>query len=180
MNAPDVFDQAVHDYLALQDYRYYSGLMSPEEEQRETWHRDTLQAEHEGRASLIRYDDPFPNEWHTADERDMWVEGWFLDYADDYSGPSAIFATSEVRRVRADDPIRFASDDEARAFVQRRAAEGAPHALKALRIVAGDFPSPIPAAAYDAVHPPATTCDECGVESVGSVCEPCIVMGQAF
>ena len=40
-------------------------------------------------------DDPFPNEWHTADERDMWAEGWILDYAngDGYAGPSAIFAT---------------------------------------------------------------------------------------
>jgi membrane protease YdiL (CAAX protease family) len=60
VNAPDIFDQATHDYEALKDYRYFSGLMTPEEEQRETWHRDTLQAEHKGRASLIRYDE-WPN-----------------------------------------------------------------------------------------------------------------------
>jgi hypothetical protein len=90
----------------------------------------------------IRYDD----EWHTADERDMWAEGWILDYADrPYCGPSAIFATTEETRLR-DSPIRFASDDEARAFVQQRAAEGAPHALKALRIIAGEILSPIPPA----------------------------------
>jgi hypothetical protein len=43
-------------------------------------------------------------------------------------------------------------------------------------------------AAYDAAHPPAvkaypqrpTLCHECGVESIGGLCEPCIVMGQAF
>ncbi len=89
--------------------------------------------------------DPFPNEWHTADERDMWAEGWVLDYADrPYCGPSAIFATTEETRRRADDPVRFASDAEARAFVQQRAADGAPHAIKALRIVAGEVPTPIP------------------------------------
>jgi hypothetical protein len=42
--ASDVFDQASHDYEALKDYRYYSGLMSPEEEQRETWHREAHEA----------------------------------------------------------------------------------------------------------------------------------------
>lgn len=58
MNAPDVFNQAVHDYEAEKDRRYYSGLMSPEEEQRETWHRDAHIAEAPGRASLICYDHP--------------------------------------------------------------------------------------------------------------------------
>jgi hypothetical protein len=90
--------------------------------------------------------DPFPDEWHTADERDIWAEGWMLDYAEGWSGASAIFATTERTRVHADDPIRFASDDEALAFVQQRATEGAPHAIKALRIVAGEVASPIPAA----------------------------------
>jgi hypothetical protein len=84
-------------------------------------------------------DGPFPDEWHTADEREMWAEGWILDYADrPYCGPSAIFATTEETRLR-DSPIRFASDDEARAFVQQRAAEGASYALKAVRIVAAGF-----------------------------------------
>ena len=92
-------------------------------------------------------DDPFPNEWHTADERDMWAEGWILDYAngDGYAGPSAIFATTAERRIdEARGPIKFVSDDEALAFVKQRAAEGAPHAIKALRIVAGEVPPPIP------------------------------------
>jgi hypothetical protein len=89
--------------------------------------------------------DPFPDEWHTADERDMWAEGWILDYVDrPYCGPSAIFATTEETRMCADNSIRFASDDEALSFVQQRAAEGAPHALKALRIVAGELGSVIP------------------------------------
>jgi hypothetical protein len=42
--ASDVVDEATHDYEALKDYRYYSGLMSPEEEQRETWHREAHEA----------------------------------------------------------------------------------------------------------------------------------------
>jgi hypothetical protein len=88
--------------------------------------------------------DLFPDEWHTGDERAMWEEGWILDYADGWSGPSAIFATTEATRVRTDHPIRFSSDDEARAFVQQRAAEGASLAIKALRIVAGEFGSGIP------------------------------------
>jgi hypothetical protein len=58
VNAPGVFNQAVHDYEAEKDRRYYSGLMSPEEEQRETWHRDAHIAEAQGRASLISYDHP--------------------------------------------------------------------------------------------------------------------------
>jgi len=74
----------------------------------------------------------------------MWDEGWVLDYADRWSVPSAIFATTEATRVRTDHPIRFSSDDEARSFVQHRAAEGASHAIKALRIVAGEFGGGIP------------------------------------
>ena len=58
MSAPDVFYQATHDYLADADRRYFGGLMSPEEEQRETWHRDAHIAEAQGGASLICYDHP--------------------------------------------------------------------------------------------------------------------------
>jgi hypothetical protein len=57
--ASDVFDQASHDYEALKDYRYYSGLMSPEEEQRETWHREAHEAARQGRACIL-YDE-WPN-----------------------------------------------------------------------------------------------------------------------
>jgi hypothetical protein len=59
MSAPDVFNQAVHDYEAEKDRRYYSGEMSPEEEQRETWHREAMDAALEGRACIL-YDE-WPN-----------------------------------------------------------------------------------------------------------------------
>jgi len=90
----------------------------------------------------------YPDEWTTGDGADMRADGWTFNYIDDYRGAPVILAMCEARRVD-DDPIRFATDDEARAFVQLRATEGAgaPHAIKALRIVvAGEVPTPIPPA----------------------------------
>jgi hypothetical protein len=59
VSALDVFNQTVHDYLADVDRRYFGGLMSPEEEQRETWHRDAQEAHRQGRACIL-YDE-WPN-----------------------------------------------------------------------------------------------------------------------
>jgi hypothetical protein len=62
VNDPDVFNQAVHDHLADIDRRYFGGLMSPEEEQRETWNRDAHEAHRKGLACIL-YD-----EWPNAPE----------------------------------------------------------------------------------------------------------------
>jgi hypothetical protein len=49
----DVFNQAVHDHLADVDRRYYGGLMSADDEQRETWHREAHEAHRKGLACIL-------------------------------------------------------------------------------------------------------------------------------